>query len=109
MDRRTANLAIASSVISALAVAAAPASADDNQEKCYGISKAGQNDCASTGDSTCAGTSKVDYDKDAWKFVAKGTCEKITVKLPDGSTRMGSLVPWRQWRKTRSPAAPALD
>jgi len=93
MDRRTANLALASSVMTALAIAAAPATADDNQEKCYGISKAGQNDCASTGDSTCAGTSKVDYDKDAWKFVAKGTCEKITVKLPDGSSRTGSLVP----------------
>jgi uncharacterized membrane protein len=95
MDRRTANRAIASSVMTALAIAAAPAIADENQEKCYGISRAGQNDCASTGDSTCAGTSKVDYDKDAWKFVAKGTCGKITVKLPDGTTRTGSLVPGR--------------
>jgi len=93
MDRRTANLAIASSVMTALATAAEPVSAVEEQEKCYGISKAGQNDCASTGDTTCAGTSKVDYDQNAWKFVAKGTCEKITVKLPDGSTRTGSLAP----------------
>ena len=93
MDRRTANLAIASSVMTALAKATAPATAEEEMEQCYGISKAGQNDCASTGDTTCAGTSKVDYDKNAWKFVAKGTCEKITVKLPDGSTRIGSLAP----------------
>jgi uncharacterized membrane protein len=93
MDRRTANLAIASSVLTALAIAAAPATAEEENEKCYGISRAGQNDCASTGDSTCAGTSKVDYDRNAWKYVARGTCEKITVKLPDGSTRTGSLVP----------------
>jgi uncharacterized membrane protein len=93
MDRRTANLAIASSVMTAIAIAAEPVSAVEEQEKCYGISKAGQNDCASTGDSSCAGTSKVDYDRNAWKFVAKGTCEKITVKLPDGSTRTGSLAP----------------
>ena len=93
MDRRTANLAIAGSVMTALAIAAEPAAAAEEQEKCYGISKAGQNDCASTADTSCAGTSKVDYDKNAWKLVAKGTCENITVKLPNGSTRTGSLVP----------------
>jgi uncharacterized membrane protein len=93
MDRRTANLAIASSVMAALAIAMEPAPAAEEQEKCYGISKAGQNDCASTGNSSCAGTSKVDYDENAWKLVTKGTCKNITVKLPDGSTRAGSLAP----------------
>jgi uncharacterized membrane protein len=58
------------------------------QEKCYGVSKAGQNDCAAGPGSTCAGTSKVDYDGAAWKSVPAGTCTQI--KTPAGS---GSLKP----------------
>lgn len=46
------------------------------QERCYGVAKAGQNDCA-TSRHSCAGTAKVDNDPREWKFVAKGTCEKI--------------------------------
>ena len=45
-------------------------------EKCYGISKAGQNDCQ-TANSACAATSKADGQRDAWLYVPKGTCEKI--------------------------------
>jgi uncharacterized membrane protein len=45
-------------------------------EKCYGIVKAGKNDCQ-TAASACAGTSKQDGQKDAWLFVPKGSCEKI--------------------------------
>ena len=43
------------------------------KEKCYGVSKAGQNECAS-GKHSCAGTSRKDNDPDYWKLVAKGTC-----------------------------------
>ena len=50
------------------------------KEKCYGVSKAGQNECAA-GKNSCAGTSKKDNDPSAWKLVAKGTCEKIGGKL----------------------------
>ena len=50
------------------------------KEKCYGVSKAGQNDCAA-GKNTCAGTSKKDNDPTAWKLVAKGTCDKMGGKL----------------------------
>jgi uncharacterized membrane protein len=57
-------------------------------EKCYGVSKAGQNDCAAGPGTTCAGTSKVDYQGNAWKMVAKGTC--TTIKTPKGT---GSLTP----------------
>ncbi|MDC7684233.1 DUF2282 domain-containing protein [Asticcacaulis sp. BYS171W] len=57
-------------------------------EKCYGIAKAGQNDCKAGAGTTCAGTSKVDYDGKAFKSVAKGTC--VTIKTPKG---MGSLMP----------------
>lgn len=56
-------------------------------EKCYGVSLAGKNDCAAGPGTTCAGTSKVDYQGNAWEFVAKGTC--ATIKTPKG---MGSLM-----------------
>lgn len=46
-------------------------------EKCYGIAKAGQNDCKAGPGTTCAGTSTKDAQGNAWMFVAKGTCEKI--------------------------------
>jgi uncharacterized membrane protein len=59
-----------------------------NQEKCYGVALAGKNDCKAGAGTTCAGTSKKDYQGDAWKFVAKGTC--VTMKTPDGKT--GSLT-----------------
>ncbi len=46
-------------------------------EKCYGIAKAGKNDCAATGNSSCAGTSKLNGDPKAWIYVAEGYCERI--------------------------------
>ena len=58
------------------------------QEKCYGVSKAGQNDCAAGPGTTCAGTSKVDYQGNSWKLVAKGSC--TTIATPKGK---GSLTP----------------
>jgi uncharacterized membrane protein len=45
-------------------------------EKCYGVSKAGKNDCE-TRMSSCAGTSKRDNQKDAWIYMPKGSCERI--------------------------------
>jgi uncharacterized membrane protein len=55
-----------------------PVSAEDAaMEKCYGIAKAGKNDCASTGSNSCAGTSKADADPRAWIFVPEGYCERI--------------------------------
>ena len=60
--------------------AAAPADGKMAKEKCYGISKAGKNDCG-TAHSSCAGTSKTDNDPNAWKFTDKGTCEKVGGKL----------------------------
>lgn len=57
-------------------------------EKCFGVAKAGQNDCKAGAGTTCAGTSKVDYDGKAFKEVPKGTC--VTMKTPKG---MGSLTP----------------
>ena len=51
---------------------------NDDKEKCYGIAKAGQNDCASaSGTHSCAGQSKQDNSPQDWKYVAKGTCLKM--------------------------------
>nr|WP_232897398.1 DUF2282 domain-containing protein [Pontibaca salina] len=69
-----------------------PAQAQENMEKCYGVALAGQNDCAAGPGTTCAGTSKVDYQGNAWTLVPTGTC--TTMELPaaaDGSERAGSL------------------
>jgi len=57
-------------------------------EKCYGVAMAGKNDCKAGAGTTCAGTSKTDYQANAWKNVPAGTCTSI--KTPHG---MGSLTP----------------
>lgn len=54
-------------------------------EKCFGVSLAAQNDCAAGAGTSCAGTSKVDYQGDAWRKVAKGTCESIVTPKGKGS------------------------
>jgi uncharacterized membrane protein len=61
---------------------------ENAMEKCYGVAKAGQNDCAAGPGTTCAGTSTRDYQGNAWKLVAKGTCTSI--QTPRGA---GSLMP----------------
>ncbi len=57
-------------------------------EKCYGVAKAHQNDCKAGAGTSCAGSSTVDYQGDAWSLVKAGTC--VTIKTPKGS---GSLTP----------------
>ena len=76
MNQRTMIASTAATLMS-LALLAAPAVAAE-KEKCFGIAKAGQNDCASvSGVHSCAGQSKVDMDKGEWKYVAKGTCKDM--------------------------------
>ena len=82
------TLVIASSLAAALSAQfAAPAAADGAKEKCFGVALAGKNDCAAGAGTTCAGTSKVDYQGNEFKLVPAGTC--TTMALPDGRT--GSL------------------
>lgn len=89
MDRRTLSLAIAASLTTALV--AAPAFAQNaDKEKCYGVAMKGQNDCAAGAGTSCAGTSKTDFQGNAWKYVAKGTCEKMASKT--SSTGKGKLA-----------------
>ncbi|HJV43867.1 DUF2282 domain-containing protein [Caulobacter sp.] len=90
---RTASAALAA--VFALSTGAAMAAQSNmpmekkgETEKCYGVAKAGQNDCKAGAGTSCAGTSKADYQADAWKMVPKGTC--TTIKTPNG---MGSLTP----------------
>jgi uncharacterized membrane protein len=87
------HLIATSTLASALAFALAPshaaeAKAKTPQEKCFGIAKAGQNDCASPGGAhSCAGQSKADNDANDWRYVAKGTCEKMGGSLTAGETK----------------------
>lgn len=62
--------------ILALGLAGAGTAAAADMEKCYGVAKAGKNDCQ-TSKSACAGTATKDGQKDAWIYVPKGTCDKI--------------------------------
>ncbi|MBS0224663.1 MAG: DUF2282 domain-containing protein [Proteobacteria bacterium] len=71
----TTRIAIAAALAAAIAAPLA-VQAQGNVEKCYGVAKAGKNDCQ-TSHSSCAGTSKKDGQTDAWLAVPKGTCEKI--------------------------------
>ncbi|MFG6455921.1 DUF2282 domain-containing protein [Roseateles sp. BYS96W] len=74
------NPALVSSALAAalsLGLVAQAQAADAAKEKCFGIAKAGQNDCASaSGSHSCAGQAKTDKAPDEWKYVAKGSCEK---------------------------------
>jgi uncharacterized membrane protein len=80
-----ASLAIAAPMSEAEMMAAM----DAGKEKCYGVALAGQNDCAAGPGTTCQGTSTVDYQGNAWKFVDGGTC--ATMDLP--GDRTGSPEP----------------
>ncbi|NYT40743.1 DUF2282 domain-containing protein [Sphingomonas sp. R-74633] len=87
---RSTNATLAATLAIAVAGAAlAPtASAQPAMEKCYGVSLAGKNDCKAGAGTSCAGTSKVNYQGNAWKLVKAGTCTAI--KTPKGN---GSLTP----------------
>lgn len=77
MKRQLVLQAALACALATLATGAAQA-ADPNQEKCFGIAKAGQNDCANlAGTHSCAGQSKVDKDPGEWKLVPKGTCVNL--------------------------------
>ncbi|MCX8509657.1 MAG: DUF2282 domain-containing protein [Rhodobacteraceae bacterium] len=89
MSKTMKTLVVAGSLAAALAGQfAAPASAEEAKEKCFGVAMAGQNDCAAGAGTTCAGHSTVDYQGNEFKLVPAGTC--TTMELPDG--RMGSLT-----------------
>ena len=89
MSYQSKSLVIAGALATALSGIAGMASAQEN-EKCFGVALAGQNDCAAGEGTTCAGTSKVDYQGNAWKLVPKGSCE--TTASPTSPTGFGQLA-----------------
>jgi uncharacterized membrane protein len=81
------RILISSAVVGLIAVATGPAHAQDkSKEKCYGIAKAGQNDCG-TAKHSCAGKAAKDNDAAEWKYVAAGTCSKIGGKPSGGEAK----------------------
>jgi uncharacterized membrane protein len=98
----TRRLAISAVALSAL-VAAAASAADKPmtdkmdtaaKEKCYGVAMAGKNDCAAGPGTTCAGTSKMDHQGNAWSYVPKGTCEKTM--SPTSPTGHGQTMAFKE-------------
>lgn len=89
MSKKLASAAIiAGAVAAAVSTVSTTTPAFAAMEKCYGVSLAGKNDCKAGAGTTCAGSSKVDYQGNAWKSVEAGSC--ATMKLP--GDRMGSLT-----------------
>jgi len=94
-NRFVSSAALALALGSVLAMAATPASAaDEAKEKCFGVSMKAKNDCAAGAGTTCAGTSKMDYQGNSWKYVPAGTCEQI--KSPTSPTGMGQKVAFQE-------------
>jgi len=87
MSKTVKTLAVASAVAAAVVGQTSIANAQA-MEKCFGVSLAGANDCAAGAGTTCAGTSVLNYQGNAWKLVPAGTCAEI--ELPDG--RMGETL-----------------
>ena len=80
MNKSATKAIVASAITTALALAplaGAQAAASGDTEKCYGVAKAGKNDCKAGPGTSCAGSSTVDGQGNAWMLVLKGTCEKI--------------------------------
>jgi uncharacterized membrane protein len=82
MSFQTKTLVVAGALAAALSAQMTTAAHAADMEKCYGVAMAGKNDCAAGPGTTCAGTSKVDYQGNAWSLVPAGTC--ATMELPDG-------------------------
>ncbi len=95
MSKKLASAALVAGAVATALTMTPPGATDASAEakvKCYGVALAGKNDCAAGPGTSCAGTSKVDYQGNAWKLVPKGTC--TTMKLP--GDRKGSLEPLKR-------------
>jgi uncharacterized membrane protein len=95
---QTSAAALALAIGTALTLAQAPAQAQPaDKEKCFGVAMKGKNDCAAGPGTTCAGTSTRDFQGNAWKLVAKGTCEKTESQA--SSTGFGQLKAFNETKK----------
>jgi len=97
-SRTTQTAALALALGAALSIAGAPLTSTSAQaaddEKCFGVALKGKNDCAAGPGTTCAGTSKIDYQGNAWKLVPKGSCEKTA--SPTSPTGFGQLEAYKE-------------
>ena len=95
MNKTITAASLALALGAALTVAAAPAAAQDkmaDKEKCYGVAMKGKNDCKAGAGTSCAGTSRIDYQGNAWSFVPKGSCEKMaSPPSPSGKGHLGEF------------------
>jgi uncharacterized membrane protein len=93
--KSTTTLATAAASLAAMALVATVSgasaqSAAGAKEKCYGVALKGMNDCAAGAGTSCAGSSTVDYQGNAWKYVAKDTCMKMGGSL---TAKAGNAMP----------------
>ncbi len=95
LTSQTTAAALALAIGAALTMAHAPAQAQSaDKEKCFGVAMKGKNDCAAGPGTTCAGTSKVDHQGNAWTLVPKGTCDKTaSMTSPSG---FGQLMAFKE-------------
>ncbi len=93
MKKSTMILASALLAATTLASADVALAGQGGKDKCYGIALAGENDCAAGPGTTCAATSTIDYQGNAWKLVPAGTCEITSITTADSRDITGSLEP----------------
>lgn len=94
MTMMTTTLGLTATLATALTMAAHSAQAQPKMEKCYGVATSETNDCAAGPGTTCAGTSTVNFQGNAWSYVPVGTCADIELPpMEDGTARAGSLEP----------------
>ena len=92
MNKTMTAVSLAFALGTALTVASTPVAAADGmaaKDKCFGVALAGKNDCKAGAGTTCAATSKIDYQGNAWSLVPKGTCDKTA--SPSSPTGFGQL------------------
>jgi uncharacterized membrane protein len=97
MNKSLTAASLALAFGAALAVASAPALAQDkmaDKDKCFGVALKGKNDCKAGAGTSCAGTSKIDHQGNAWSLVPKGTCEKTVSKT--SPTGFGQLSEFKE-------------
>jgi len=97
MNKTMTAASLAFALGAALTVAATPVAAQDKvveKEKCYGVAMKGKNDCKAGAGTSCAGTSKMDHQGNAWTYLPKGTCEKTA--SPTSASGKGQLAEFKE-------------
>lgn len=96
MNKTMTATSLAIALGTAMTIAASPVAAQQmaDKEKCYGVALKGKNDCKAGAGTSCAGTSKIDYQGNAWSMVPKGSCEKTVSKT--SPTGHGQLAEFKE-------------